>query len=129
MRVEHHEGLLLPTVTLTSGGHTISVPNVIVDTGAAQSLKSVDSVDEIFQRYEPTDELVTLGGIGGDAISVRRKIDIVQLDDFSTRDFLVDFASMVEHPGINGLLGMDILIAGRYVLDLRVMQVWRDPER
>ncbi|MDQ0191591.1 retropepsin-like domain-containing protein [Alicyclobacillus cycloheptanicus] len=129
MRVKYREGLLFTTVTLTHGGHTLAVSDVIVDTGAAQSLISTDAVDEIFQRYEPSDKLVTLGGIGGDAVSVRRKIDLVQLDDFSARDFFIDFASMAMHPGINGLLGMDILTAGRYTIDLGDMRVWRDTDR
>lgn len=65
MRIEYRDGLLFASLTLFHGGYRIEVPDVVIDTGATQSLISIDAVDTLFQRYEPGDRLIYMRGIGG----------------------------------------------------------------
>jgi len=123
MRIEHRDGLLFASLILFHGGHRIQVPNTVIDTGATQSLISVDTVDTLFQRYEPDDRLIFMSGIGGSEASVRRRIDRIQFDSFSADNFRLDFGSLQEHPGINGLVGLDILIPGRFLIDLERLEI------
>lgn len=123
MKIEHRDGLLFASLTLFHEGHRIQVSNVIIDTGATQSLISVDTVDTLFQRYEPDDQLIFMSGIGGSEASVRRRIDRIQFDSFSADNFRLDFGSLKEHPGINGLVGLDILMPGRFLIDLERLEI------
>jgi len=122
MRIEYRDGLLFASVTLSHGGHRIEVPDVVIDTGATQSLISIDAVDTLFQRYEPGDRLIYMRGIGGSEASVRRRIDSVRFNAFVAENLHVDFGTLWDHPGINGLVGLDILMPGRFVIDLGLLE-------
>ncbi|GGJ08396.1 hypothetical protein GCM10010885_16880 [Alicyclobacillus cellulosilyticus] len=123
MKIDYRDGLLFTSITLVHGGHRILIPDVVLDTGAVHSLISIDAVDEWFQRYEPDDQLIFMHGLGGSEAAVRRRVESVQFDTFSAQPFDMDFASLREHPGINGLIGLDILIPGQFVIDLKHFEV------
>jgi hypothetical protein len=65
MKIENRGGLLFTSVEIIYKGKTKVVENVVIDTGASQSLISQDSVSEIGIKVESEDEIVTTYGIGG----------------------------------------------------------------
>lgn len=123
MRVRTNaEGLLLADVTITHRGHTFSIANLVIDTGAVQSLISIDAVDAMFKTYEPSDQLHFMRGIGGSEPAIRRSIDHVRLGDYEVDQVELDFGSLHEH-GITGLIGLDLLSTGKFVIDLVEMEL------
>lgn len=116
------EGLLLADVAITHHGYTFLITDLVIDTGAVQSLISIDAVDTMFKTYEPTDQLHFMRGIGGSEPAIRRTIDYVRLGDYEAGHVELDFGSLHEH-GISGLIGLDLLSTGKFVIDLVEMEL------
>lgn len=116
------EGLLLADVTISHRGRTFSIADLVIDTGAVQSLISIDAVDEMFRTYEPSDQLHFMRGIGGSEPAIRRTVDHVRLGDYEVARVDLDFGSLHEH-GITGLIGLDLLSTGKFVIDLVEMEL------
>ena len=123
MKLESRGGLLLVGLTIEFRGHTMMVDDLVVDTGAVQSLISIDAVDGLDIAPEPEDECVFMRGIGGRELSLRKRVNAIRCDTYHAADVLLDFGQLAAHEGINGLIGLDILESGRFVIDLNAMQL------
>ena len=66
MKIEYVDELLFANIKITYKGKTKNIDNVIVDTGAAHSLLSVDSVSDIDISVNYGESIVTMYGIGGE---------------------------------------------------------------
>lgn len=75
MKIEFVDGLLLVPLDISFRGKTITIPNVVIDTGAAMSLISMNAVEELNISPELEDEYVFMRGIGGREPSIRKQID------------------------------------------------------
>ncbi len=51
------DGLLFSSITITHRGKSIIIHDIVIDTGAAESIISIDAVDELFSTYEPEDRI------------------------------------------------------------------------
>ena len=124
-KLQKREGLLFVSVTLIHNGATQNVDNVILDTGAAQSIIDMNTVESMDIAAEREDSFVFLTGLGGQEPALRKRIDCIQFDTYEVRNEEMDFAFLDAHPGINGLLGLDILIPGHFVIDLSAMEIYQ----
>lgn len=102
----------------------MTIRNVVIDTGAAESIISIDAVDDLFHSCEPEDRIRFMTGIGGREAAIRRRVDQVQVDTFVIKDFHMDFGRIGEDNGINGLIDLDLLIPGKFIVDLSRMQLY-----
>lgn len=68
--------------------------------------------------------MIFMTGIGGREASVRRKIHGIEFDSFRMENFPIDFGHIGEDTQINGLVGLDILIPGQFILDLGRLQIY-----
>lgn len=127
MKLEYREGLLFSSVTIHHREHSINIPNVVVDTGAAESIIAIDAVDSLFDRYEQGDQLRFMMGIGGREAAVRRIIHRFEFHSYEAYEIPIDFGRIGEYSGINGLIGLDILIPGKFIVDLSRFQVYMAP--
>ena len=89
------------------------IDNIVIDTGASHSLLTQDYVDEI----------VTSHGIGGKEYSFVKKMDKVEVGEYSISDCSVDFTSYF-YEDINGLLGLDILLDAGFIIDLKKLDMY-----
>ena len=55
----------------------------------------------------------------------RKQIDSLQFDSYRIERPHVDFGNLEAHPGVNGLLGSDILVPGRFVIDMDAMEIYK----
>lgn len=78
MNLDYVDGLLFSSIAITHHGKTIIIPKVVIDTGAAESILSIDAVEGLFNDYEPEDQIRFMTGIGGREASVHRKIDLAR---------------------------------------------------
>jgi hypothetical protein len=124
MNLDYVEGLLFSCITITHHGKSMIIPNVVIDKGAAESIISIDAVDDLFNVYESEDQIRFMTGIGGREASVRRKINQVDFHSFHLKEFRIDFGRIGEYSGINGLIGLDILIPGKFIVDLYRLQIY-----
>jgi len=124
MKVEIVNGILIASITITHKGTTKHLDDMIVDTGSAHTWINLDAVeDDVDVAPENGDQIVTAFGIGGRDIANRKRIERVDFGTFSARDFHVDFGRL--DLGINGLIGLGLLMAGNFVLDLSRLDLYQ----
>lgn len=123
MKIELRDGLLFVSLTLNHGGFGETISNLVLDTGAAQSILDMSAIRILDVSSKDEDEFVFMSGIGGRDSALRKRIDSIQFDSYHAANAYLDFAYLDAHPGINGLLGADILVSGRFVIKLDAMEV------
>ena len=124
MKLDFRQGLLFVSVTLSFNGKSHTVDDVILDTGAAHSLIDRTAGEPLDLVPDNDDIIVTMAGLGGNDYAVRKKIEHLDFAGCTISQPYLDFGNLDAHPGVNGLLGADILTAGRYVIDLDQMIVY-----
>ncbi|GGD89870.1 retropepsin-like aspartic protease [Paenibacillus nasutitermitis] len=125
MQIQFIDGLLQASMTICYKGQSLTIDKLIIDTGAAHSLLSSDTVSEIGIKFENGDKLVRSFGIGGDEYSFRKQVDQIQLGDLVMTDIPIDFGIFHDDINyINGLIGLDILKNGNMIVDLYRMEIY-----
>jgi len=122
-------GLPVVSLILDYRGRNVTVDNIILDTGAAESLIDWEAVRVLQIETDDDDIIVPMAGIGGRDYALRKQINGLQFGSYCVRSPYIDFGNMDEHPGINGLLGFDILSDGQFVIDLESMEVYQKDNR
>ena len=107
MQLTLRHDLAFVTATLTYRGTTVSVPDLLVDTGAASTVLNADLAADTGVFLEPSDRLRTLRGVGGREYVFVRRVDRLAIGDHGLDDF-----------EIGGILGMDFLRTAGAVVDL-----------
>ncbi|QOY38275.1 retropepsin-like aspartic protease [Anaerobacillus isosaccharinicus] len=122
MKIKYKYGLLLVDISLTFKGKSIVIENMVVDTGAARTLISQNVVEEIGLGVDLQDRIVTYYGIGGKEHAFRKRVDLIQIGDFTAKEVELDFNDF-GYDDINGLLGLDLLMKAGYIIDLSKLQM------
>jgi predicted aspartyl protease len=117
MLIEYREGLLFTEISIRFKGKTKVISNIVIDTGASHTLISQDEVDDIGIRVTLEDEIVTSYGIGGKEHAFVKAVQLIKIGEYIVEDIQLEFTSFKYH-NINGLLGLDILMAGKFNIDL-----------
>jgi len=115
----------LPFVALLIGykGGTVKIADVLVDTGSASTIMSVDSLIDIGIEPSPEDVLHTIRGVGGVEVVYLRKVDFLEVGESKITDFEIEVGGMDYGFEINGILGMDFLKASGAIINLHEMQI------
>lgn len=125
MHIDLIDNLLQTSMTIYYKGRSLTIDNLVIDTGAAHSLLSSDIVSQIDIKFVNGDKLVRSFGIGGDDYSFRKQVDRIQLGSLVLNDVSIDFGVFhedIDH--INGLIGLDILKSGDMIIDLKQMKMY-----
>ncbi|WP_248930351.1 retropepsin-like aspartic protease [Paenibacillus hamazuiensis] len=118
MKIDLVERLLQTSITINYKGQALIIDKLVIDTGASHTLLSVDAVADVGVYFETGDEIISAFGIGGEESCFRKTFDSVTLGDFQIENFKLDVGALHEKLEINGLLGLDLLMAANIVLDL-----------
>lgn len=124
MRLELVNHLLEAEMMILYKGKTKIIDKLVVDTGAAHTLISSDVVDEIGIFFENGDQLVSSFGIGGEEYSFRKQVESIKLGSHTVENMKLDFGNLSGWD-INGLIGLDILINGQFIIDLKELELVR----
>jgi len=124
MKIEYRDGLLFTSLEIVYGGKNICINNIVIDTGASQTLISQDSVEIIGIKVSGEDEVITSYGIGGKEHAFIKKVDKVIIDNFSIENIQLDFTEF-PYDDINGLLGLDILTQAGFIIDVKGLLMYR----
>lgn len=122
MKLELVNHLLEVEMTISYKGKTKIIDKLVIDTGAAHTLISSDIVNELGIYFENGDPLVSAYGIGGEDYSFRKPVEFIKLGSHKIPEIKLDFGSL-EHWGINGLIGLDILMNGKFIIDLEKLEL------
>ena len=116
--------LSLTTVTIRHRDLCTVVEKMVVDTGSAHTWVNVNAVEgELDLTPEGADEIVTAFGIGGRDVALRKTVDEITFDTFHARAFPIDVGTL--GPGLGGLIGLDLLRAGQFLLDCDALELRR----
>ncbi|XJZ27534.1 hypothetical protein ACF5W4_01310 [Bacillota bacterium Lsc_1132] len=66
--------------------------------------------------------MVSAYGIGGEEYSFRKRVDFIKLGTHEIQEIYLDFGNLVDW-GINGLIGLDILMNGKFIIDLEKFEL------
>lgn len=118
MRLDKRFGLLLVTLTVRQGAEKVELENIVVDTGSASTVLSVDAVASLGILPSPQDIIHHVFGIGGSEAVFARVVDEMQIGAVRVAGFEVEVAGMDYGLPINGLLGVDFLEATGAIVDI-----------
>lgn len=65
MQIEFKDGLLFASIQISFCGSSKVIENIVIDTGAAESIISPDAVEDIGIFAEPEDSVNSFYGVGG----------------------------------------------------------------
>ena len=119
MKIEFREGLLFTSIQICFRGNTKVIENIVIDTGAAESIISPDAVEDIGIFAEPEDSVNSFYGVGGSLHNFfSKKIEEIKLGQLLLNDTKMDFGVIDPKGDINGLLGLDLLMEIGAVINL-----------
>jgi len=91
---------------------------MLIDTGSGGTVLSADMVEEIDVVPEPADRFRQIVGVGGAEFVYEKKIDSLSVGALTAVDFTVEVGALDYGFGINGIIGLDFLMATRAIIDL-----------
>ncbi len=125
MKLALVQGLLVTTVTIRHRSRLTVVEKMVVDTGSAQAWVNVNAIEaELDLTPEEADEFGTALGIGCLEVALRKTVDEIALDTSHAYAFPIDVESL--DPGLGGLIGLDFLRAGQFLLDCGAPELRRE---
>jgi len=120
MNMKFQDGLLFTSIQISFRGRTKIIENIVIDTGAAETLISPDAVEDIGIFAELEDSVNSFYGVGGSLHNFFSKnVKQVKLGEDSLEDVKIDFGVIDPKGTINGLLGLDLLMKLGAVIDLK----------
>ena len=123
MHIKYCDDLLLVSITLTYNGQTKVIDRVAIDTGAAHTIIVSDAVEDIGIAFKSGDKLNRSYGIGGADYAFEKTVQRIEFSGLQMDQKPLDFGQIGWD--INGLIGLDILLPGRFVIDMDKMQIYQ----
>ena len=118
MQLTSRHELIYVTATLTYGGTTVELADVLVDTGAASTVINADLAADAGIYLAPSDQLRRLRGVGGHEHVFMRHVERFAVGEFGLDGFQVEIGEMDYGFDFGGIIGMDFLRAARAIIDL-----------
>jgi hypothetical protein len=85
--------------------------NILLDTGSALTVISIDVLSDIGIKPEPTDIIRTIRGVDGTEAVFGRFVDYIKVDTFKIEKFEIEVA------------GMDFLFSAGAIIDLHTIEL------
>lgn len=125
MKIRLGHGLAYVEATLSFRGRNLRVGDVILDTGSAGTIFSVDRLLEVGIVPEGGDALQRIRGIGGTEFVFMKRLDHLSVGELEVPSFEVEVGAMAYgFPG-EGVLGLDFLLQSGALIDLRRLELHR----
>lgn len=128
MQLILENGLLLTSIEICYKGKKKLLNRVAIDSGASHSLIDIDAVQELGIAFENGDPLIRHFGIGGGEYSFTKRLDYVKIGDKLFPQIPIDFGPLHGFD-VHGLIGLDILKSGEFILDLKHLTLIPADER
>jgi Predicted aspartyl protease len=124
MRIELRHGLPFVEIAFSYNGVERKTPHILIDTGSAATLLAAEIALELGLEPELTDVIRSMRGIGGEEFVYEKKIKSLKLGDFFVPQFTIQIGAMDYGMEMNGILGMDFLMAIGAVIDLKKLEIY-----
>ncbi len=124
MNTYKFDRLICTDITISFRGKEKVLKNVVVDTGAAQSIINSLAVEDIDIIPEYVGEISTTFGIGGEMAFFTKIVDSFKVADIEFTSLELDFGEIDSKGELMGLIGLDILEKLRAVIDVEIPLVY-----
>ncbi|MDQ0215802.1 putative aspartyl protease [Oikeobacillus pervagus] len=122
MKLAFDGQLITTTLSVIFQGKSLTINDVIVDTGSSHTVISPDLLEKIGVRYENGDTIYEAYGIGGSVPFYTKIMDGIQIGTSNIKDFEIDVGMLPNNH--NGLLGLDILKVYKFTIDLEKLELF-----
>lgn len=123
MRLRLQNGLLYATVEVSYRGRCLELDNVLLDTGSAGTVFSIDRLLEIGLEYAADDAVQRIHGVGGTEFVFSKTVERLTLGDIHVDNFEIEVGGMNYGFEMNGIIGLDFLLRVGAVIDLAAMEI------
>ena len=123
MQLSLVDGLPFASITVAYSGRSTLIPDILVDTGSAATVLSAEKMASIGVSPAFDDVLYTIRGVGGVEVVFLRELDFLEVGGLKVSPFSAEVGGMDYGFAINGILGMDFLIAAGAIVDLGRLEV------
>lgn len=124
LKIRLEDRLPFVAVTLSLGRNSLVLDRVLLDTGSAATMFSVDEVGKLGMAPEPHEPIRRVVGVGGSEFVVLKRIERLALGELELADFPIQIGAMDYGFPIQGLLGTDFFVQAGVVLDLKNLRVY-----
>lgn len=118
MKILIRDGLPFVSAKIIHQGREVTLDSMILDTGSAGTLISVDRVAGLGIRPEPDDQLHQIRGIGGFEVVVPKRVDKLIVGTLEADSFEAEVGSTDYGFEVDGILGIDFLLKTHAIIDL-----------
>lgn len=124
MKMQFRNGLLFTSLQITYGNSSKIIDNIVIDTGASETILSPDVVEDIGLVAELGDVVNSFYGVGGSKHNFfTKKVNSIQIGSAKLSNIKMDFGLVDPKGRINGLLGLDLLIEIGATIDLKNLSI------
>jgi len=110
-------------VELSTGERSITLENVIIDTGSAGSIFSADRMLDLGLFCTAEDELFIVSGVGGQEYVFSKTIKNVSLGHLQANNFKIEIGAMDYGFEFDGIVGMDFLLQTKAKIDCELLEM------
>ncbi|OLS02691.1 retropepsin-like aspartic protease [Tissierella creatinophila] len=105
-------------------GKSITLDNILLDTGSGCTIFKMDEVDKIGITIEKEDTIETISGVGGVEFVYKKNIDKIIFGNLEIENFNIEIGVMDYGFDINGIIGIDFMKYIGAIIDLDKMIVY-----
>ncbi len=123
MKILLQNGLPYVAVEVSYCGRCLELDNVLLDTGSAGTVFSIDKLLDIGLEYAADDAVHRIHGVGGTEFVFSKIVERLALGDICVDNFEIEVGGMNYGFEIDGIIGLDFLLRVGVIIDLAAMEV------
>ncbi len=123
MKLRLEGKLPFTSATLRFAGRELTLHQVLVDTGSAGSVFAADLVGVLGIEPEGPDRIRRILGVGGSEFVYSKCVEKLAVGEIGLENFEIQVGAMRYGFPLEGIVGMDFLLATRAVLDLGTLEL------
>ena len=102
---------MISSVEVSVNSKAVVINDILVDTGSAGTIFSADILLDIGLKPKIEDALILMSGVGGAEYAFSKIVDSIKVGHLEVRDFRIQVGAMDYGFRVDGILGMDFLLA------------------
>ncbi|NOH03817.1 MAG: hypothetical protein HND47_18570 [Chloroflexi bacterium] len=118
MKIRIKNGLPYVSAMLVHHRQRVTLKNVLLDTGSAGTIFSMDKVAEIGLTYEPNDFVHRIRGVGGSEFVFTKRVEVLKVSKLKIEAFEIEIGAMNYGFDMDGIIGLDFLTQVGALIDL-----------
>ena len=118
MKIRIDQGLLYTKATLIHSNKGIGLNNVVLDTGSAGTVFSIDRLASTGILPGPDDPVCRITGVGGSKLVFTKVVDRLAVGSFGPDGFRIEIGAMDYGFDLDGIIGIGFLLKTKAIVDL-----------